>query len=291
MKPCAINAVLQTPCSPFSSKTVKLCVYLLTGFSVILGPIFAQTKTAKPGAPPALSPIHIDPVHEGDTTITGISPMPKVAVTARLNGSSGVSSANPNNDGCFAMVLGGPAHTGNLVEVSGSARGDLPSMVSRPSLLPAPPRHRALPMPAKCRVMVNRRPPLRLLGPRPARLACPNQASPRCTMVIHQSRSRRIPPTLRSQVWGFMLRFRRPHPIPALSLGRATAIPTPSPALAALRRILNLFKADRQSRHRSLPFPMALSANTGRIRAAWFQPHRVCPLRVVTPRREPRRSA
>ena len=89
------------------------------------GPMFAQqAKThaaAKSAAKLTLSPVSIDAVHEGDTNVTGFSPVPNVALSAKINGAAGTSSANANAAGRFAIVLAGPAHAGNFVEISGVA--------------------------------------------------------------------------------------------------------------------------------------------------------------------------
>jgi len=83
-------------------------------------PKSTQHAASKP-ATLTLSPIHIDDVHENDATVKGVSPVPNVALTVKLNGLAGISSANANASGDFAIALPGPAQAGNFVEVSGTA--------------------------------------------------------------------------------------------------------------------------------------------------------------------------
>ena len=78
-----------------------------------------QSKT--PAAKLTLSPISIDAIAPDDPTVTGFSPVPNVALSIKINGTPGVSSANANASGKFVVALPQKAETGNFVEVSGKA--------------------------------------------------------------------------------------------------------------------------------------------------------------------------
>jgi hypothetical protein len=92
----------------------------------IPAPAKAIVPPAKAGVGVALSPIHINDVHENDTDITGISPVVNIALSVKINGVTGVSTANANASGEFAIVLKQKAQVGNFVEVSGTAPNNTP---------------------------------------------------------------------------------------------------------------------------------------------------------------------
>jgi hypothetical protein len=99
------------------SKTGVLTGLLIAG--AVIG--FAQVKTAPPKSKTPsllLAPIQVNDVHQGDQTVTGYSPVLGIALSVKLNGEPGISTANPNASGLFAIALPGPAQAGNFVEVS-----------------------------------------------------------------------------------------------------------------------------------------------------------------------------
>jgi hypothetical protein len=120
------------------STTARLLLQLLS-LAILLLPCaqraLAQQNTAQPAKPAAkpvaqpakpaatlvLSPIHINDVHDGDLTVSGIAPVPNVALAVKLNGVPGVSTSNSNATGMFAIVLPSTGKSGNFVEVSGKA--------------------------------------------------------------------------------------------------------------------------------------------------------------------------
>jgi hypothetical protein len=113
---------------------------VLTGLLVagtLIG--FAQVKTAPPkGKTPSvvLAPIQVNDVHDGDQTVSGYSPVLGVALSVKLNGESGVSTANPNASGLFAIALPASAQAGNFVEISATTASGTP-IYGKKTVLPA----------------------------------------------------------------------------------------------------------------------------------------------------------
>jgi hypothetical protein len=84
--------------------------------------VSAQDK-GKQKAVPQTQEVKIAAIHDGDTTVTGTSPVPNVALTVKINGAPGPNTINANASGSFTFALASPAKGGNFVEVSGISGG------------------------------------------------------------------------------------------------------------------------------------------------------------------------
>ena len=81
--------------------------------------VLASGAPSPPG--PKTLPVTIQPVHDSESLVTGYTPVPKILLSLKINGTAVKNSLAADASGGFSFSLSTPVKTGNFIEITGSS--------------------------------------------------------------------------------------------------------------------------------------------------------------------------